>query len=441
MPGDQNEDQQAKEAMARALKTREANTGSLNEPAKAQLSLREAQSLLRDVLRALDKDEVSEALEAMVKAAQGDRDLVVQLVMPFVNKVQAKVASQYGFEESTAGVVAYGRALGAHQGDPTIQQLLFQLRMRMMPDASQIQHTTGSRKSRAEQGLTLHDMEEGGAMCWSAPATAIKWSSGMSSTVSEVESVPGCRVVKGVLSEEECSQIIQLTEAMRFAPLEGLMGQGPRRNHGTQWWVGPKVADKLFERLRVALPPTVGTGQLCGLNLRVRVYKYNPENDEMIPHFDDGWEGNAVGGEEDHFAHWDHVAKMAVTPAEGSDDDKPALDADDDESAPAAKDDDDIKTTWSSKMSVLIYLNTVKQGGETNFYTVKPDFKPDPNASYEQNIKNAAVLQHSQQPEAGSALCYFHGQHELTALTSDEKVFDDQPKYVIRSDVIYKSLM
>lgn len=93
----------------------------------------------------------------------------------------------------------------------------------------------------------------------------------------------------------------------------------------TQWWAGPDVADRVFARLRPHLPMIVHGYRLCGVNLRFRAYKYAPyrneANDaaseiaeEFLPHFDDGWEGSVLAGEDDCLAHW------RSAPSEGDDD-------------------------------------------------------------------------------------------------------------------------
>ena len=52
-------------------------------------------------------------------------------------------------------------------------------------------------------------------------------------------------------------------------------------------------------------------------------------------------------------------------------------------------------------------------------------------------MKAAATLLHRERIECGSAVCYYHGAHELSALHSAERVLSAQPKYVIRTDVMY----
>ena len=128
------------------------------------LSLLQAKALLRDIILALDLPDVSEALEAFVAAAQGDRQLTIQLVMPFVNRVQAQVVSKYGFEPSTAGVVAFGRSIEPHKADSAVRQLLILLQSRMMPSPQQAQMLGTVRQERQRLGVRLHDMEDNGAM-------------------------------------------------------------------------------------------------------------------------------------------------------------------------------------------------------------------------------------------------------------------------------------
>merc|ERR1711959_481141 len=154
-----------------------------------------------------------------------------------------------------------------------------------------------------------------------------------------------------------------------------------------------------------------------------RVYKYLPGHHEFLPHFDDGWEGSAMSGEEDCLAHWE----SCLVGDDENELDAPDLD-DHEKSDPQQQQDPTNEPHWSSMMSCLLYLNSVEQGGATQFWEIDPTFKPDPNQSYEQNMRAATTLRHSQAPERGSALCFFHGAHELSALHSGDKVLSGDPK-------------
>jgi len=401
------------------------------------LSLSQAKNLLRELITALDRDDISNALGELVMAAQGDPQLTMQLVMPFVNKVQAQVLAKHGFEASGAGVVAFGRAVGPHRADGEVRQLLAVFKTRMMPSQQQVVTRAVARRERERLGVHLHDMEDNGAMCWSLPPSSIEWGANQS-VKTDIEGVPGSFVATGVLTAAECKQMIEIADAMGFAPNEGItLGQGVRRNQSTQWWTGPEIADKFFARLRPHLPATVHGYRLCGLNMRFCVYKYAPGVEELLPHFDDGWEGTTMGWEEDCLAHWE-------AGLEDADDDDDAPDLDDHEkteSKPAALDPDDPRNErqWVSRMSVLLDLNSVAAGGTTNFWSIDKDFKPDPNCSYEENLKAATTLEHCHESDAGSALCFFHGAHEQSVLYSGEKVSCDEPRYVLRTDVMYLS--
>merc|ERR1719313_1363541 len=140
--------------------------------ADQQLTLSQAKGLLRETIIALDRPDVSQALEQLLLAAQEDRQLMIQLVMPFVNKVQLQVLKKNGFETS---VVEFGRALEVHKTDSVVRQLLALLKSRMMPQLEECAARGQQRRDRERLGITLFDMEDNGDMCWTLPAEVLNW--------------------------------------------------------------------------------------------------------------------------------------------------------------------------------------------------------------------------------------------------------------------------
>lgn len=129
-------------------------------------------------------------------------------------------------------------------------------------------------------------------MCWRVPGDGIKWDGDEEGLASvEIEAVPGACVIRGVLTPNESSQLIEIIEAIGFD--EGVAtGEDLRRNQSTQWLVGVEVANQIFRRLKPHLAAHVNGGLPCecGLNLRFRVYKYLTESEEFLALFDNGWE-------------------------------------------------------------------------------------------------------------------------------------------------------
>lgn len=100
---------------------------------------------------ALDDPHVSQTLEYLVQAPPADRDLTTELVMPYVNKVVARVLSRHGFEASAAGVVAFGRAIEPHtHTDSFVRQLLTLLEGRVFPTSVDQLHEEGSAVEEAK---------------------------------------------------------------------------------------------------------------------------------------------------------------------------------------------------------------------------------------------------------------------------------------------------
>ena len=386
--------------------------------------------LLRDIIRALDHPDVTAALAELATNTEAGTQLPPKRVMSLVDGVQAAVLCKHGFERSSRAVIAFGRAIGPHRGDSEVQQLLMVLRGLMVPTRAQALAKAARQSERDRLGIVLHDMEDNGSMCWCVAESAVSWEPALVAVNrTEIKSVEGASLLLGVLSQSECVQMIQVAEAMGFAADEGLTtGEGVRRNQSTQWWAGCDVAGKLFSRMRPHLPANVDGCRICGLNMRFCVYKYSPHLHECLPHYDDGWEGSGVAWQKDCIAHFDSNLAPGVE----------AQSAELCEWAENVGEKEDLRT-WVSRMTVLLYLNSVdfQDGGTTDFWDIDKSFEPDASRSYEENIREAAMLKHQQQPKAGCAVCFFHGTHQLNALYSDELVLGEEPKYVLRTDVMY----
>jgi prolyl 4-hydroxylase len=106
------------------------------------------------------------------------------------------------------------------------------------------------------------------------------------------ENLDGDRVflIHDFLSAEECTAHIAATEALgyRDAPITTSFGFQMRkdiRNNERVMFDDVDLADRLYERVRPLLPPTLGRSVLCGLNERFRFYRYTP-GQRFAPHYD-----------------------------------------------------------------------------------------------------------------------------------------------------------
>lgn len=197
--------------------------------------------------------------------------------------------------------------------------------------------------------------------------------------------VEGCFMLHNVLTPEECEQIIAISESMGYtedAPVS--LGRNIRQNDNCVWISNPDFTDAIFERCRAHFPQEVDGGKPVGINMRWRLYKYNP-NDIFKIHTDGSWPGSGV----------DPKTGRLVQDLFGD--------------------------RWS-QLTWVLYLNDDFKGGATKFY------KPVDARHVAVSGETPAVR--------GSACCFFHGQHPLSHLHEGALVTEGT-KYIIRSDVLY----
>eukprot|EP00038_Savillea_parva_P002573 m.115539 g.115539 ORF g.115539 m.115539 type:complete len:650 (+) comp10882_c0_seq1:101-2050(+) len=222
----------------------------------------------------------------------------------------------------------------------------------------------------------------------------------------DVPFVPQAFAMVDVLTRAECRNIIRVAEAVGYSPDEPIsaLNKGPTalggdalltaaeaeaaaaahpRASALVWLANPALNDALFERCRHLLSPELGGGELCGLNARWRLYRYE-EGAVYRPHVDGAWPGSGL------------VDSRLEYDAFGD--------------------------RWS-RLTFLVYLNDGFEGGHTTFFTPGP---------VEGTLHARGVT-----PRAGTILCFPHGDtagslvHEGSAVTSGKK-------YIIRTDVLYK---
>lgn len=201
----------------------------------------------------------------------------------------------------------------------------------------------------------------------------------------EVQDVPGCFLIRNVLSRRECDQIIKLTETLGFTE-DGLNARWlGRRNENCLWLVDDQLCVSLFERCKLFFPSVVAGGAVCGLNCRWRVYKYNP-GDAYVAHIDSSFPGSGLD-----------IAGRLVRDRYGD--------------------------RWS-RLTFVAYLNDDFKGGSTRF------FVPVPGAG---EPRTAEV-----QARMGAAICFFHGDHSQSLnMPHEGALVEAGTKYVFRTDVLY----
>jgi hypothetical protein len=91
--------------------------------------------------------------------------------------------------------------------------------------------------------------------------------------------VPNLRLIRDVLSPEECTAIIAAGETIEFIPDAPIRPQGEDTSvlaHNFYWIVDQAFHDNLWGRIKAFVPETVAGKQVRGINRRFRVYRYVP---------------------------------------------------------------------------------------------------------------------------------------------------------------------
>eukprot|EP00927_Polykrikos_kofoidii_P063351 TRINITY_DN58160_c0_g1_i1.p1 TRINITY_DN58160_c0_g1~~TRINITY_DN58160_c0_g1_i1.p1 ORF type:complete len:285 (+),score=34.24 TRINITY_DN58160_c0_g1_i1:264-1118(+) len=202
----------------------------------------------------------------------------------------------------------------------------------------------------------------------------------------KAEGVPGGFVIKDVLTPRECDRLVKLAETMGYtedAPVS--LARHIRQNENCVWIADTELCNAIFERCRPHFPTEVQGGQVCGLNARWRLYKYNPD-DVFRVHTDGSWPGSGI----------DADGRLVQ---------------------------DIFRDRWS-QLTIVFYLNDDFEGGSTRF------FYPISASGKECRVAEVPA-------ERGSAVCFFHGEHPQSPLHEGGLVTSGT-KYIIRSDVLYR---
>ena len=197
--------------------------------------------------------------------------------------------------------------------------------------------------------------------------------------------VPGASLISGLLSQQECTRLVEIAEEIGWMKTCGI---GPAAGKD-----GKSAPSKCV--LQVSVPETLELSnrvigkvdfssfcpdRLVGINSRFRMHKYEA-GFALGPHYDRGeYSGTAV--DDDGELRFDYFG--------------------------------DGRT---SRMSLLIYLNQDCEGGATNF------------------LKDDEIFE-SVLPVPGDAVCFFHGSHHLSPLHEGALVRDGV-KYIVRTDFLF----
>ncbi|EUC41156.1 hypothetical protein COCMIDRAFT_9098 [Bipolaris oryzae ATCC 44560] len=202
--------------------------------------------------------------------------------------------------------------------------------------------------------------------------------------------VPNLRLIKDVLSPDECSTIIAAGETMEFIPDAPMRPQGEDTSvlaHNFYWIVDQAFHDKLWDRVKAFVPESVAGKKVRGINRRFRVYRYVP-GAEYRCHIDGAWPPSGIDPVTDKYQY--------------------------DASPPNAR--------QSSLFTFLIYLNDEFKGGETTFFIP--------------SVKEGVINAYPVKPIMGSVAVFPHGEAQGALLHEGTGVVEGA-KYVIRTDVEY----
>jgi len=202
--------------------------------------------------------------------------------------------------------------------------------------------------------------------------------------------VPNLRLIKDVLSPEECSAIIAAGETIEFIPDAPMRPQGEDTSvlaHNFYWIVDQAFHDKLWERVKAFVPDNVAGKKVRGINRRFRVYRYVP-GAEYRMHIDGAWPPSGIDPVTDAY-------KYDASPADAR---------------------------QSSLFTFLIYLNDEFKGGETTFFVP--------------SVKEGVINAYPVKPIMGSVAVFPHGEAQGALLHEGTGVVEGA-KYVIRTDVEY----
>jgi predicted 2-oxoglutarate/Fe(II)-dependent dioxygenase YbiX len=213
-------------------------------------------------------------------------------------------------------------------------------------------------------------------------------------TRKRVDEVPGAYQLLDVLTAEECSRLVQITESLGYLGDAAVtLPRSIRHNDNATWIADDETNRIIWQRCAAQLQDeegVLGGRRALGINSRFRFYRYGP-GDYFGPHTDGAWPGSRViDGELVANAYDDRY----------------------------------------SLLSMLLFLSDGYEGGSTQFLVSRSD-PPQPS-----RIQGDANLVSVRTP-LGGVLCFPHGHHPLHCIHASEPVTSGT-KYIIRTDVLFE---
>lgn len=210
----------------------------------------------------------------------------------------------------------------------------------------------------------------------------------------EIDAVPGVFQLLNVVSPEECSQLVGLTESLGYLEDAAVsLPRSVRHNHNITWIADDETTEIIWNRCRPLMLDSAGIffgKQALGLNSRFRFYRYN-QGDYFSPHTDGSWPGTRV------------VDGELVGNA--------------------------FPDRWS-QLSFLLFLSDGYEGGATRFYRDRGTTTQAATDGDEESVVDIRT-------PIGGVLCFPHGMHPLHCLHGSETITSGS-KYIIRSDVLFE---
>lgn len=210
----------------------------------------------------------------------------------------------------------------------------------------------------------------------------------------DIPEVPGAFQILNLLSKDECTRFIDLTESLGYLKDAAVsLPRSVRHNDNVTWVVDEQTDGIIWQRARDFMgdPDNIfQSKKAVGINARFRFYRYQ-KDDFFKVHTDGDWPGSRV------------INRQLIQDA--------------------------YPDRWS-KMTFLILLSEDFKGGATQFWVNKNDPKKPARYEHETTVVDVRT-------PAGSVLCFPHGRHPLHCLHSSEQITEGV-KYIIRTDVLFE---
>lgn len=199
--------------------------------------------------------------------------------------------------------------------------------------------------------------------------------------------VPGCFLLRNVLTVTDCRSLLSHAEALGYLPDQPLDSKNDSiLAHNVYWLADESFMSLLFSRVQHLLPPVI-EGPLVGINPRFRMYRYEP-GAVYRPHIDGAWPQSGLNSAGEYIYDMNAATGRKV---------------------------------WS-RLTFLVYLNDDFEGGETTYFLPR---------------KESGIDAFPIAPRAGCVAVFPHGDAKGSLLHEGSGVTKGV-KYIIRTDVLYE---